>query len=410
MGFSTGVFIVGIANLAGVILERGLIARFFHFASLCFAFLTCLGLIYFNSGEIAGFARKVFIEEAIEKGVQVVFAFISILTVSAIVFRKIALNYQIAISRQIRIIDKRQGHRFYFISLSMMCLYVFTIYPSQIFSRSSHLVETPIPQIRSMHGIFIILGIFSALVPLTVKCKVPKYIGYLILFLWLLLTVAKESRSSLIVMAAFMYLIWINSTSRKSRYLGVIVMFLFSLVVYFFITINRNANIHGLLYIFQTPLDQRVFAIWFENLAFILPVIGYTTIVAQPSTEFILTSLNPMPGGIAGWSTFSGKSAISSFVPFSGLGLSYAYGVPFFFFLWSVVFIVIAISIRITKLPIFRIPVLLSFGLALTLVSQYELRSAIRYIYFGLAISILQLTLKKYSSSATHNSSTGDTQ
>jgi hypothetical protein len=117
-----------------------------------------------------------------------------------------------------------------------------------------------------------------------------------------------------------------------------------------------------------------------------------------------------MPGGIAGWSTFSGKSAISSFVPFSGLGLSYAYGVPFFFFLWSVVFIVIAISIRITKLPIFRIPVLLSFGLALTLVSQYELRSAIRYIYFGLAISILQLTLKKYSSSATHNSSTGDTQ
>lgn len=410
MSFSIGVFIVGIANLVGVILERGLMARFFHFASLCFVFLTCLGLIYFNSGEVVGFARKIFIEEAIEKGVQVVFSFISILTVSAIVFRKIALNDQIPISRHIRVIDKRQGNRFYLVSLSMMCLYIFTIYPSQIFSRSSHLVETPVPQIRSMHGIFIILGIFSALVPLIVKCKVPKYIGYLQLVLWLLLAVAKESRSSLIVMAAFMYLIWVNSTSRIFRLLGFIIMFFSSLVVYFLITINRNAYSHGLLYIFQTPLDQKVFSIWFENLAFILPVIGYTTLVAQPSTEFILTSLNPMPGGIAGWGTFSGKSAISSFVPFSGLGLSYAYGVSFFYFLWSVVFTIMAMSIRIIKLPLFRIPVLLSFGLALTLVSQYELRSGIRYIYFGLAISILQLMLKNNTNSTKHNSSTGETK
>lgn len=399
MSFSIGVFIVGIINLAGVVLERGLVARFFHFASLCFAFITCLGLIYFNSGEIVGFARKVFIEEAIEKGVLVVFSFMAILTVSAIVFRKIAFNYQILHIRDTRVIGERQGKRFYLVSLSMICLYIFTIYPSQIFSRSTHLVETPIPQIRSMHGIFIILGIFSVLVPLSLKCKVPKYTGYLLLVLWLLLAVAKESRSSLIVMAAFMYLIWVNSTSKMFRFVGVIIIFVSTLVVYFLITINRNANSHGLLYIFQTPLDQKVFSIWFENLAFILPVIGYTTAVAQPSTEFIITSLNPMPGGIAGWGNFSGKSAISSFVPFSGLGLSYAYGVSFFFFLWSVVFTFMAMSIRIIKSPLVRVPVLLSFGLALTLVSQYELRSGIRYIYFGVAISILQLMLKNNSRS-----------
>ena len=133
---------------------------------------------------------------------------------------------------------------------------------------------------------------------------------------------------------------------------------------------------------FQTPFDRRVFTIWFENLAFVLPVIGYTALVAQPSPEFMLTSLNPMPGGFAGWGTFIGKSAISSFVPFSGLGLSYAYGITFFLFLWTLVFTTMAISIRIVKHPLFRIPVLLSFGLALTLASQYELLSSMLYIYF----------------------------
>ncbi|NDF59806.1 MAG: hypothetical protein EB100_01880, partial [Crocinitomicaceae bacterium] len=87
MSPSIGVLIVGVVNLFGIKLERGLIARFFHFASLCFVALTCLGSIYFKSGEVTGFARKVFIEDAIEKGVQVVFLFTLILTLSAIFFR-----------------------------------------------------------------------------------------------------------------------------------------------------------------------------------------------------------------------------------------------------------------------------------------------------------------------------------
>lgn len=395
MSLNLGILLVGMVNLVGIILDRGLIARFFHFASLCFVSITCIGFIYFRNGEIIGFARKVVIEDAIEKGIQVVFSFISILTLSAIIFRKVISNYQVLTYHHLQVIDKRKGKRFYFFSLGMMFLYIFTIYPSQILSRSSHLVETPVPQIRSMHGIFIILGIISAVVPLIFECKVPKYLCYSLLVLWLLLTVAKESRSSLMVLAAFMYLSWVNSNSRMFRFLGFVTLCLAFIVVYFLITVNRNADSHGLLHIFQTSLDRRVFTIWFENLAFILPVIGYTALVAQPSTEFILTSINPLPGGFAGWGTFIGKSAISSFVPFSGLGLSYAYGVTFFFFLWLSVFIIMGMSIRMIRIPLLRIPVLLSFGLALTLASQYELRSSMRYIYFGLAISLLQMILKK---------------
>ena len=409
MSPSIGVLIVGVVNLFGIKLERGLIARFFHFASLCFVALTCLGSIYFKSGEVTGFARKVFIEDAIEKGVQVVFLFTLILTLSAIFFRKMVTNNRMPISLLLKISDKRHSNNFYLLSACMICLYIFTIYPSQILSRSSHLVETPVPQIRSMHGIFIILGIVFAVVPLIRESQAPKNIGFILLILWLTLAIANESRSSLIVLAAFMYLSWVSSSSRLFRFIVIVFTIFAFFVVYFLITVNRNAVNHGLLHMFQTPFDRRVFTIWFENLAFVLPVIGYTALVAQPSPEFILTSLNPLPGGFAGWGTFIGKSAISNFVPFSGLGLSYAYGITFFLFLWTLVFTTMAISIRIVKHPLFRIPVLLSFGLALTLASQYELRSSMRYIYFGVAISILQLVLKKDMNVTNKKLSTGET-
>ena len=162
----------------------------------------------------------------------------------------------------------------------------------------------------------------------------------------------------------------------------------------------RSFNLQGLYGYFAattyTPLDEYIMHFFSYN----LNLSFWNSIATAKDAEIksldfthILVSINPLPGFLTNW--YSGGLAktqiIQNVVPYSSWGLLFKFGLLFstiFFFFIGVSVAVVDLSIK--KLPRLLSLIVLFFGVLFVLYwSQYQLRSAMRYLYYAGLLSFI---------------------
>lgn len=133
-----------------------------------------------------------------------------------------------------------------------------------------------------------------------------------------------------------------------------------------------------------------------NNILFSYPVISTTAFQeSHIPLHNIWVEMNPLPGTHTGWYQISASMRINDFVPFSGIGELGQQGMTFFASFWLVIGLVFGyLERRVRRLlnAGLQVPALAILGLTsifAVIVTQYNLRSASRMLYYAIAIDLL---------------------
>lgn len=145
-----------------------------------------------------------------------------------------------------------------------------------------------------------------------------------------------------------------------------------------------------------------------QNILISYPLIGATAFELKFPGKDLVVSLNPLPGGIAGWYHIAKSHRFNAYTPTAGLGELATAG-------WVITIIVcVAIGIAIGWLDhrskhhmsqgrqILGLALVMCSGLFLLLFVQYNLRSAIRIVYYALTIDALSIIISHARQSLAH--------
>jgi hypothetical protein len=287
----------------------------------------------------------------------------------------------------------------YFISLFLMFFNIsmlFLEYGSDVFSRTEYHPE------HIDYGIFYILYTLSLLIGLAFV-GVSKYIGSIFsIILILIIVIFSYSISTRLTGVILLLIAFINyKNSRKVFSLFLTILGIISLIL---ATYFRSQKMHGLEHYLQfTELSEVIEMIvpvisYAFNFSFHLAVATYHDYNSKGIKLYdFIVSLNPLPGHIAGWYGFYQEKFLVQYnVPSSAFGSFLATG----WFISSILFFCLGVIISLfdnysERNKSISIIILVLGFIFIVYFSQYQMRSAFRYLYYILFIIILYKVFKK---------------
>lgn len=163
----------------------------------------------------------------------------------------------------------------------------------------------------------------------------------------------------------------------------------------------RDLNEHGVLpYFAALPgivSRQHPWAATAQNVLISFPLIGATGFRLHFPLHDLLISLNPLPGQLAGWYDIAEAHRLNAYTPVAGLGEIANAGWVFVIAVCSGIGAVLAwLDLRSKKhmaegRQIIGLAIVMCSGLFLLFFVQYNLRSAVRVIYYAVALDGLSL-------------------
>jgi hypothetical protein len=161
----------------------------------------------------------------------------------------------------------------------------------------------------------------------------------------------------------------------------------------------RGLTTHGLIPYAQSISGYRLADVnWAEtvnNVLIAFPIAGASaTALDQLPLSNLLISVNPLPGSLAGWYDISRTMNLNPWTPYSAVGETANYGLPWSALVWLVVGAVLGwLELRMAHferngVPIFSIAIVGLSALFAIQMIQYSLRSSTRMLVYAVAISV----------------------
>ena len=277
----------------------------------------------------------------------------------------------------------------------IIILYLIT-YGKGIFIREEYLPETN-------RGLTIIIKILSFIevIILGLTYKSQKLISTVYFILLLLISIGTGSRSVFLFFLGFVTLVFVsngNTLFNKVRFsIHLIISFLFLA----YIMQLRELESHGIIpYLKSVSSGSGSFVrSFFFNIyySFIYGVFVTIETIRKATLDWniIFISINPLPGSIAGWYDYAEKMRINIYAPYSLHGRVFKMGYSFtiiYFFITGVIFSFFERKIRLLlekKKRILSFILFLILMLHIVYAFEYNMRAAVRYIYYAFFILLL---------------------
>ncbi len=277
----------------------------------------------------------------------------------------------------------------------IIVLYIIT-YGKGIFIREEYLPETN-------RGLTILIKILSfvEVIILGLVYKNQKLASTIYFILLLLISIGTGSRSVFLFFLGFISLVFIsngNTLFNKIRFsIHLVISFLFLA----YIMQLRELEMHGVIpYLKSISSESKSFVrSFFFNIYYSFIYGVFVTIKTIQKSELdwniIFISLNPLPGSMAGWYDYADKMRINIYAPYSLHGRIFKMGYFFtviYFFLTGVVFSFFERKIRVLlekKKRVLSFIIVLILMLHIVYAFEYNMRAAIRYIYYAFFILLL---------------------
>lgn len=195
----------------------------------------------------------------------------------------------------------------------------------------------------------------------------------------------------------------------KKSQISLALFFLVPLLILFFgynISLRFNDS-HGLIPYLQLPFKdfESVIENTFFNIyyTFIFGVFATFKTISEniPNTDFLITSINPLPGFMTDWYEIYNDLRINPYAPFTAIGEIFSYkSVPIYFYF--IVGWLFSYSERVISELFREKKVFIGFILFLVISAfvpysfEYNLRSSVRFLYYSLFIILTIMFISKY--------------
>jgi len=248
---------------------------------------------------------------------------------------------------------------------------------------------------------------FIAVICLGVVDKAQKPIANFLVLIIVLLTFSTGSRSTFLLLVIYFFFSYVGSKFNIKNSIKFLFNLSLSFILLSYLISFRPLGVYGfkpyIIAIFNGSSDMLRALAFNIYYSFVFGVFATAKTMKLYTNDWndMFISLNPLPGGMAGWPEISGELAITKFMPFTLYGQVFEAGIVFtlvFFVFIGMIFGYFEKQIRKLLMRNNRvIAVFLTLILLLFIVYsfEYHLRSAFRYIYYALFIYFVYLSLKK---------------
>lgn len=273
----------------------------------------------------------------------------------------------------------------------------FLLYGNGIFIRDYYINE-------ASRGLKIIIQLLSfiTVIILGLLNEKSKILSFSLFFLLIIISIGTGSRNTFLYYIVYIILLFLlggNTFFNKSRlYVNLIFGFLFLS----FLTGLRMLKSHGLIPYLSSITDE--FNGETQNIAFNIYysfIFGvYVTIGTLKKAVFdfgiVLTNLNPLPGRFTDWYKYADQMRLNIFAPFSLHGRVFKTGMIFtyiYFFFNGVIYMYFEKKIRYflkDRKILLAILILIFLCLYIVFSFEYNMRSAVRMIYYAYFILLIR--------------------
>lgn len=286
--------------------------------------------------------------------------------------------------------------------LILIILLFIIAYGKEIFYREDYLSE------NTIGGLVILIKLLSFIevILLGVTYKTHKLLSILFFTILFVFSIGTGSRAVIIFLLIFFVLIFLsngNNLKNKLSFLfNLFLTFLFLGVLMDFRSLESHGIIPYVASLFEEDSGTRdsFFNFYYSFIFGVFATID-TLKKATPDWEVVFISLNPMPGSMAGWYNLAKDMRLNIYAPFTLHGRVFVTGYFFtfvYFFFTGVIFSFFDKTIRnYLKDKKRGLPFILTILTLLHIIYafEYNMRSAVRYIYYALFILFVIYVVKR---------------
>lgn len=290
------------------------------------------------------------------------------------------------------------------ISLSIIILDIFLVtilYGKKIFIRDSYSVDYNKLGVMLLEYSLLFLIFLGG-----VLFKEKRDLSRLIALFVTLLCIGFGSRMATIYLMVYFFVIFILYLNRKEKIIYILFGLPFILLFFGYNLSLRFSEKHGLGPYLYLPFSSssEILKNTFFNIYYTL-IFGvfatFKTLVKNPlNYDYLLTSLNPLPGFLTDWYIIYKKLRINPYAPFTGIGEIFTYpNIAFFFYFFLGGFF--SHSEKIIQKLFINKKIIIGFILFLLTSAfipysfEYNLRSCVRFVYYAMFFMIAQSFFSK---------------
>ena len=284
--------------------------------------------------------------------------------------------------------------------LLIVILFLIT-YGKDIFYRDEYLPDTN-------RALTILIKILSFIEVVILGIAFNRYKRKSLFYFSVLILISIGTGSRAVFLFYFIYITIMfisNGNSLKNKTYFALNVF-FSLFFLAYIMGLRELESHGIIPYFKSVVtsDQDFIKAFIFNIYYSLIYGVFVTIKTIQESKFdwniIWISINPLPGKLAGWYDYANDMRINIYAPFSLHGRVFRMGMLFtvvYFLISGIIFSYMEKKVRIflnegKRLLAFTLILLLTLHIIYGF--EYNMRAAIRYIYYALFLIIITELLK----------------
>jgi len=272
--------------------------------------------------------------------------------------------------------------------LSVVGLY-FLVYGNAILIRKEYL-----PKVNREFTLIIKVLTFLSAAFLGLIYKKNKLKSLVLFFLLITISIGTGSRSVFLAVMVFVLIKFISGGNNLSNKISFALNVLLSFVFLSYLMHLRSLDSHGVIPYLKNLTELKDFreSIFFNiyySLVYGVYVTAQTIKKATLDWHIVFTNLNPLPGRFTDWYRYADQMRLNIFAPYSLHGRVFRTGGLFTFFYFLTTGIVFAdLEKRIRRLlernkRILAFMIVLLLALHIVYGFEYNMRSAVRYIYYA---------------------------
>lgn len=271
----------------------------------------------------------------------------------------------------------------------------FAAYGFSLYSREEYLPKD------NIKGLVVIIKLLSLIqvILLGIVYKGSRFLSVTYFIILFILSIGTGSRTVILFLILYFILIFISKGNNLRNKISFVVNMVLTFIFLGYLMEFRSQDSHGVFpyieSIFSNGRNRDSFFNVYYSLIFGVFVTIQTLKEAIPDWNVICISLNPMPGSMVGWYDIAQDMRINRYAPYSLHGRIFTMGVTFTFLFFVLIGIVYSYFENIIRQYLFKgnkwVPFILILLLTLHIVYafEYNMRSAIRYLYYTFAVLFL---------------------
>ena len=278
----------------------------------------------------------------------------------------------------------------------------FIVYGKGIFIRNDYIPDRS----KALTTVIKILSFIETLI-LGFIYKKDKIISISFFLFFMLISLGTGSRTVFLFFILYTFLIFISNGNTFINKIRFSLHVLFSLFLLTFVMQLRGLPEHGVIPYLGSifSLSKDFYRSFFFNIyySFIYGVFVTIKTVAKANLDWgiIFININPMPGVVAGWYNYANDMRINYYAPYSLHGRVFRTGTVFtilYFFLIGLIFSFFEKKIRnllnnSKRIYAFILTIILILHIIYAF--EYNMRSAIRYLYYAFFIIFMEYIYKQ---------------